>query len=93
MYGIYEFIIAKDYTNDINDLKKQLERGKNADFWIKKIARNRERDEEINKQLMFRGWTVIRFWGKDIKKDVDQCVKVVEETIFENTINEEDILD
>ena len=49
--------------------------------------------EEINKQLMFRGWTVIRFWGKDIKKDVDQCVKVVEETIFENTINEEDILD
>lgn len=25
LYGIYEFIIAKDYTNDINDLKKQLE--------------------------------------------------------------------
>ena len=84
-----EFFHGKDW----DDLKKQLERGKNADFWIKKIARNRERDEEINKQLMFRGWTVIRFWGKDIKKDVDQCVKVVEETIFENTINEEDILD
>lgn len=25
LYGIYEFIIAKDYTNDINDLKRQLE--------------------------------------------------------------------
>lgn len=83
-----EFFHGKDW----DDLKKQLERGKNADFWIKKIARNRERDEEINKQLMFMGWTVIRFWGKDIKKDVDQCVKVVEETIFENTMNEEDIL-
>ena len=84
-----EFFHGKDW----DDLKKQLQRGKNADFWIKKISRNRERDEEINKQLMFLGWTVIRFWGKDIKKDVDQCVKVVEETIFENTINEEDILD
>ena len=39
------------------------------------------------------GWTVIRFWGRDIKKDVDQCVNVVEETIFENTLNEEEILD
>lgn len=29
------------------------------------------------------GWTVIRFWGNEIKKDVDGCVRVVEETIFE----------
>ena len=68
-------------------LKRQLEKGKNSEFWIKKISRNRERDEEINKQLMFMGWTVIRFWGKDIKKDVEQCVKVVEETIFENRMH------
>ena len=31
------------------------------------------------------GWTVLRFWGKDIKKDVEQCVRVVEETIFDNS--------
>lgn len=70
-----------------------MEKGKNSEFWIKKISRNRERDEEINKQLMFMGWTVIRFWGKDIKKDVEQCVKVVEETIFEMALNEENIFD
>ena len=29
------------------------------------------------------GWTVIRFWGKDIKKNVDECVRVVEEIIFD----------
>ena len=29
------------------------------------------------------GWTVIRFWGNEIKKDVDGCVRVVEETKFE----------
>ena len=33
---------------------------------------------------MFLGWTVIRFWGKDILKDTDECIKVIEETIFEN---------
>ena len=25
------------------------------------------------------GWKVIRFWGKDIEKNVEECVRVVEE--------------
>ena len=79
-----EFFHGKNW----DDLKKQLQRGKNADFWIKKISRNRERDEEINKKLMFMGWTVIRFWGKDIKKDVAQCIKVIEECIFDVNFSE-----
>lgn len=29
------------------------------------------------------GWTVIRFWGNDIKKNTDECIRVIEETIFE----------
>ena len=84
-----EFFHGKDWE----DLQEQLKRGNNAEFWIKKISQNRIRDEEINKQLRFMGWTVIRFWGKDIKKDVEQCVKVVEETIFEIMLNEKDLLD
>ena len=84
-----EFFHGKDWE----DLHEQLKRGNNAEFWIKKISQNRVRDEEINKQLKFMGWTVIRFWGKDIKKDVEQCVKVVEETIFEIMLNEKDLLD
>ena len=43
--------------------------------------------------MAFEGWTVIRFWGKDIKKDVKQCVRTIEEVIFENTIDEEDMFD
>lgn len=84
-----EFFHGKDW----DDLKKQLERGKNAEFWINKISKNRERDEEINKQLFYQGWTVIRFWGKDIKNDVEQCVKAVEETIFEMSMEEKDLFD
>ena len=64
-------------------LKPRIEKGSNSDFWIKKINRNRERDDEVNKQLLFLGWTVIRFWGNDIKKNVDECVKVLDETVFD----------
>ena len=74
-----EFFHGKDWEV----LRPQLERGKNADFWIKKISKNQQRDEEVNKQLQYLGWTVIRFWGKDITKHTDECVQVIEETIFD----------
>ena len=73
-----EFFHGKDWEV----LKPQLKRGKNADFWINKISQNMNRDEYINKQLSSMGWTVIRFWGKEIMKDIDECVRVIEEVIF-----------
>ncbi len=74
-----EFFHGKDWEV----LKPRLEKSNNSEFWIKKISRNRERDDEINKRLLYEGWTVIRFWGEDILKRTDECVKVIEETIFE----------
>ncbi len=74
-----EFFHGKDWEV----LKPRLEKSNNSEFWIKKISRNRERDIEINQKLFFMGWTVIRFWGNDIKKHIDECLKVIEETIFE----------
>lgn len=59
-----EFFHGKDWEV----LRPRLEKGTNSTFWISKISRNRERDDEINKKLLFMGWTVIRFWGNDIKK-------------------------
>lgn len=80
-----EFFHGKDWEV----LKPRLEKSNNSDYWIKKILRNRERDDEVNKKLLFMGWTVIRFWGNDIKKNVDGCVRVVEETIFELRLSNE----
>lgn len=79
-----EFFHGKDWEV----LNPKLEKGNNPDFWIKKITRNQQRDEEVNKQLLFMGWTVIRFWGNEIKKNPEQCVKVVEETIFDLMMEE-----
>lgn len=36
------------------------------------------------------GWTVIRFWGKDIKKNTDECVRAIEETIFDLKIRNDE---
>ena len=49
----------------------------NRDFWIHKIERNMERDNEVNEKLRSDGWTVIRFWGKEIQKDVVSCADKV----------------
>lgn len=74
-----EFFHGKDWEV----LKPRLKNSNNGEYWISKISRNRERDDEVNKQLLFLGWTVIRFWGSEIKKKPDECVKVIEEAIFE----------
>ena len=74
-----EFFHGKDWEV----LKPRLEKTNNSEYWVRKISRNQERDEEVNKQLLALGWTVIRFWGKDILKKTDECVKVIEETLFE----------
>ncbi len=82
-----EFFHGKDWEI----LKPRLEKGNNSDYWIGKISRNRERDDDINKKLLFEGWTVIRFWGDDIKKHTDECVRVIEEVIFDTIILESDM--
>ena len=81
-----EFFHGKDWKV----LKTKLEKGKNPDYWVRKIERNIQRDEEKDKQLSSMGWTVIHFWGKDILKNTEQCIKVIEETIFDQKLEEID---
>ncbi|MCH5344287.1 MAG: very short patch repair endonuclease [Acetatifactor sp.] len=77
-----EFFHGKDWEV----LRPKLEKGKNPDYWIPKIERNMERDKEKDSALLFADWTVIHFWGKDILQNTDECVKVIEEIIFEQKI-------
>lgn len=82
-----EFFHGKDWDM----LKEQLQRGNNADYWIKKIERNRQRDRENDKKLMFLGWNVVHFWGKDIVKNTEECVRVIEELVFEINMSDDSI--
>jgi DNA mismatch endonuclease (patch repair protein) len=76
------------HGRDWDVLKPRLLKGKNPDYWIKKIGRNKERDAEIDKKLLFMDWTVIRFWGEEILKNTDQCIQVVEEAIFDGRMQD-----
>ncbi len=51
----------------------------NKEFWQKKLARNVERDKEVNDELTEAGWLVLRFWESDIKKDLSGCIRQIEE--------------
>jgi len=43
-----------------------------TEFWKKKIARNKERDKEVNRHYKKEGWQVIRVWEHELKKDFSE---------------------
>ena len=49
----------------------------NKGFWIPKIERNMQRDREVNRQLNEMGYTVFRFWVKEIKNELNKCINDV----------------
>ena len=53
-------------------------------FWIPKIERNIERDLEVTIQLRDEGWTVLRFWGKEIIKNTSECADIIERAVKNN---------
>lgn len=67
-----EFWHGYDWEERKKDFKSHQE------FWIPKIERNMERDREVTERLESEGWTVLRFWGKQIKRDVVTCADEIE---------------
>lgn len=43
-----------------------------------------ERDREVNRKLQEDGWTVLRFWGKQIKKELASCADEIEKAVKNN---------
>ena len=66
-----EFWHGYDWEHRKNDIKS------NREFWITKIERNMARDVEVNNYLKEHGWTVLRFWGKEIQRNVKRCAEII----------------
>ncbi|NJB71564.1 DNA mismatch endonuclease (patch repair protein) [Saonia flava] len=49
----------------------------NREFWIPKIERNIQRDQEVNLELKRLGFTVFRYWESEIKKELERCLEEV----------------
>ncbi len=73
-----EFFHGYDWEN------KQKEIKSNRDFWIPEIERNMQRDKEVNETLEKSDWTVLRFWGNDIKKNLQACADEIERVVRKN---------
>ena len=72
-----EFWHGKDWE------KRKFDHKSNQEFWLTKIERNIQRDNEVNEKLIAEGWKVIRFWGKEITKNLDTCINKIQKTINE----------
>ena len=75
-----EFWHGYDWENRKHDFKSRQE------FWIPKIERNIARDKEVTEKLTADGWTVIRFFGKEIKNNIENCVKIVADAVKKRRI-------
>lgn len=70
-----EFWHGYEWTNRKDAIKS------NRDFWLPKIERNMERDSEVNEALGKEGWTVLRFWGSEIRKNTKECADRIEKEV------------
>lgn len=66
-----EFFHGKDWETEKHRIKS------NQEFWHKKIERNIQRDKDVNTHLLENGWTVFRFWSKEVKKNLDNCIEKI----------------
>ena len=55
-------------------LKRKLGAGARAEYWIRHINKNRRRDRVVTRRLAERGYTVLRVWDSDIRKNPESCV-------------------
>ena len=70
-----EFFHGKDWEIQKDRIKSNIE------YWHKKIARNIQRDIEVNNYLESHNWKVIRFWSREIEKKLDDCIAVIQQEI------------
>ena len=69
-----DFWHGKDFEEKKDDL---------TDFWREKIGKNIERDKRQTKELEKRGFTVIRFWGSEIKSNPEKVTEVIRRMLKE----------
>lgn len=60
----------------------------NREYWIEKIEENITRDARNDDLLAYQGWAIVHLWEKDVLKDLDKCVKYVEDAVVEQIVEE-----
>jgi len=69
--------IDGEYWHGHNWKERKKKIKTNREFWIPKLERNMQRDKEVNKELERLGYKVFRFWEKEVKTELEVCLKKV----------------
>ena len=97
IFGKPDFVLRKykiaifcdgDFWHGNNWNIRKNDHKTNVQFWIEKIERNMERDKLVNEHLTSSGWSVLRFWGSEIKKNLEHCLEVILKKMEEKDISE-----
>ena len=70
-----EFWHGYNWEEKKNNIKR------NRDYWIPKIEKNIERDKKNTAKLETDGWTVLRFWEKEVNNNIESCIKIIEQIL------------
>ena len=70
-----EYFHGKDWHIEKHRIKT------NRNFWWTKIEGNIKRDESVNEHLINNGWKVLRFWSKEIRKNLANCISLIEQQL------------
>jgi DNA mismatch endonuclease (patch repair protein) len=57
--------------------------GRSGIYWDEKIARNVERDREVDAALQAAGWRVVRAWDFEIRRDLPTVVERITDALRE----------
>ena len=72
-----EYFHGKDWDKEKHRIKT------NTEFWHNKIENNIQRDKQVNDDLLKNNWKVLRFWGREVQKELDFCIKEITRVIEE----------
>lgn len=61
--------------------KREKDIKTNTEYWLPKIERNMAKDVEVNHILKHLGYTVIRVWEHEIRKNLKGTADMIEATI------------
>lgn len=70
LFGIPDFFIEPNICVFID-----------GEYWHR-LPRSLERDPIVNKTLETQGYTVLRFWENEVKKDVKKCIAIVKKAVY-----------
>lgn len=70
-----EYFHGKDWETEKYRIKS------NRDFWWPKIEGNVKRDILVSETLRNEGWTVLRFWSREVRGSLDACILKIEEEL------------